>query len=202
MTRELLKKCIPKITDANLDRYWSRMSVVLEKYKIDTPLRQAHFFSQIGHESLDLSVTVENLNYTANQLLKTFPKYFKTLEQANGYAKQPEKIANFVYGGRYGNFNPGDGWLYRGRGPMMITFYDNYKALGEALDYDFIKNPDDLLKPGASCYSAGWYWDSRALNKLADKDDGLAIRKKINGGTNGLEDCIKRLTICKKALGI
>src|SRR3546814_13452487 len=87
------------------------------RFDIDTPKRLAAFFAQIGHESAGLSRTVENLNYSAQALLRTWPTRF-TLESAKRYARKPEQIANKVYGGRMGNGpeETGDGWKYRGRG--------------------------------------------------------------------------------------
>lgn len=161
---------------------------LLNKYKVTTPLRLAHFFAQIKHES-NLKPISENLNYSAQGLLTTFKKYFTT-EQANQYARKPEAIANRVYANRMGNGNEqsGDGWKYRGKGFIQITGKDNYKALSKDTSIDYINTPDLLLNEADSFISALWYWSKIDGNTKADRDDILSITKSINGGTNGLED--------------
>lgn len=162
---------------------------LLEKYKVNTQLRRSHFFAQLKHES-DLTPISENLNYSAERLLKIFPKYFKTLEIAKQYARKPEKIANRVYANRMGNGDEasGDGWKFRGRGFIQITGKDNYTKLSKATKIDYLNNPDLLLNEADSMISALWYWNTNNLNKYADLDDLGTITKKINGGFNGLDD--------------
>ena len=143
------------------------------KYQINTPKRIAAFIAQIAHESGSL-------------------KYVE--EIASGAAYEGNK--------GLGNAQPGDGIKFKGRGLIQLTGRANYKLVGQALNYDFISKPEDLELPGPACYSAAWFWDSRQLNTLADKDDFLGITKKINGGTNGLEDRKKHWATAKKVLGI
>lgn len=161
---------------------------LLNKYKVNTPLRLAHFFAQVKHES-NLKPISENLNYSVQGLLNTFKKYF-TPDQANQYARKPQAIANRVYANRMGNGNEqsGDGWKYRGRGFIQITGKDNYRLLSNDSGVDYISNPDLLLNEADSLISALWYWNRINGNTLADTDNILAITKAINGGTNGLED--------------
>lgn len=161
---------------------------LLEQYGINTPLRIAHFMAQIEHES-GLKPISENLNYSSQGLSKTFKKYFPTIELANKYQRQPEKIANRVYANRMGNGDEksGEGWKYRGRGFIQITGKENYFRLLNDTDIDFLKNPDLLLQEANAMISALWFWKIKGLNKFADLDDILTITKRINGGTNGLE---------------
>src|SRR5690606_13433976 len=130
-----------------------------------------------------------NLNYSAEGLLKTFGKYFTSL-QAKEYARKPEKIANRVYANRGGNGNEtsGDGWKYRGRGFIQLTLKDNYKALSNATGIDYVSNPDLLLNEADAMISALWYWNKRNLNKYADVGDLKGATRVINGGYNGLAD--------------
>jgi putative chitinase len=125
-----------------------------------------------------------------------------TKDSAAKCARQPEKIANIAYANRYGNGDEisGDGWRYRGRGVMQITFKENYKACGVALGLDLIKFPELLEQPLNIFRSAGWYWTTRKLNDLADKGDFLAITKIINGGTLGIEDRTNYYNRAKLAL--
>lgn len=160
---------------------------LLGKYGVNTPLRLAHFFAQIDHES-GLRPISENLNYSAQGLKRVFGKYFTDLEAVNA-ARKPELIANRVYANRMGNGNEasGDGWKYRGRGFIQITGKNNYKALTESTGIDYVNNPELLLTEADSMISALWFWDLRGLNRYADNDDINQITRRINGGYNGLE---------------
>lgn len=203
MTIDVLTKCMPGGVPANMQKYLEPLNLTFEKYEINSALRQAMFLTQIGHESGSLNAIVENLNYTAAALLKVFKNYF-TPEQAAQYAHKPEMIANRVYANRIGNGDEasGDGWRFRGRGLIQITGKENYKNLSQELVYDFVANPQDLEKPGAAAMSAGWYWKLRNLNLYSDKGDLQEVRRRINGGTIGLPDCITRYVRCKDAFGI
>jgi putative chitinase len=181
-TQSIAMTWIDKLNDAGI------------KYEINTPLRIAHFLAQIAHESAGLTATVENLNYSAMGLMKTFPKYFPTLQAATYYSRQPEKIANKVYANRMGNGGEtsGDGWKYRGRGFIQLTGHDNYVRYGHENDPNNIDPAD----------SAAWFWSTHNLNALADNDDVMGITKVINGKFNGLDDRKARLAKVKASLGI
>ena len=175
---------------------WTNALVeVLPTYKIDTPERIASFLAQCGHESAGFTVLQENLNYSAEGLNKIFHKYFPTLESAQPYARKPEMIANRVYGGRMGNGDEasGEGYKFRGRGPIQLTGKDNYAACSDFLFQDdtLLQNPDMLLDPEYALHSACWFWWKNGLNNYADSADLVTMTKRINGGTIGLEDRIK-----------
>lgn len=182
-----------------------KYKTLLDKYKINTNLRKAHFFAQLAHES-NLVPIEENLNYSENRLLTIFPKYFKpnkidskgkVIEKGNvkDYARNPKKIANRVYADRMGNGNEasGDGYKYRGRGFIQLTGKSNYDSLSKAVKVDYVNTPDKLLNEADSMIAALWFWESRRINDLADRDDVIGVTKKINGGTNGLSDRISKL---------
>jgi len=173
---------------------------LLENYGINTDLRLAHFLGQIEHES-NFKPISENLNYSSEGLLKTFPKYFTSL-MAIQYKRQPERIANRVYANRMGNGNEqsGEGWKYRGRGFIQITGKENYFRLSNDTDIDCLKNPDLLLQEENAMVSAVWFWKSKGLNKFADADDIISITKRINGGLNGLQDRKNKIAKWKIAL--
>ena len=164
----------------------------LKKFGIDTPLRLAHFLAQCSHESGGFKTLTENLNYSAEGLKKTFPKYFPA-DTSLAYARQPEKIANKVYANRMGNGGEasGDGWKYRGRGCIQLTGKENYKKFSDACGEDCVINPD-LVSGKYFLQSAAWFWQNRGLNTFADIGSSdaqvLVITRKINGGTNGLPD--------------
>lgn len=187
-------------SQALADKYCYPLNACFAKYGINTRLRISSFLAQVGHESGRLSQVVENLNYSADALRRTWPSRFMP-DLAIQVARQPDRIANIVYGGRMGNVELGDGWKYRGRGLIQVTGRDNYAAFSKALfgDDRLLRNPELLEKPEWACMSAAWFWDSRGLNALADKGDIVGITKKINGGTNGLED---RKALYEKALKV
>lgn len=164
-----------------------KYKTLLKKNEMDNPLVLAHFMAQLEHES-GLKPISENLNYSAEGLLKIFPKYF-TVAQAALYARKPEKIANRVYGSRYGNGDEksGDGWRYRGRGFIQLTFKDNYKSATKDTGVDYVNNPDLLLNEADAMIVAIWFWKKNNLTKYALLDDIETITKRINGGLNGYE---------------
>jgi putative chitinase len=168
-------------------KLYEKYNTLLNQFGINNKLRTAHFFAQIEHES-GLKPISENLNYSAEGLLKTFPKYF-TKETALACARKPEAIANIVYANRMGNGNAisGEGWKYRGRGFLQITGKENYFNLANDTDIDCLKNPDLLLEEANAMISALWFWNKKGLNIYADEDNISTITKRINGGFIGIE---------------
>lgn len=197
-----LKDCLPEASDQAIANFTQAIDDTLNEFDISTPQRIAAFLAQIGHESGSLKFIKENLNYSAQGLTKTFPKYF-TPELANQYQRNPEAIANRVYANRMGNGpeESGDGWAFRGRGLIQVTGRTNYQACGDFLGVDLIADPSYLESPEGAARSAGWYWTSRNLNALADAGDMKQITKKINGGFIGLEDRLKHYHHALEVLG-
>lgn len=177
-------------TSANADKFDEALDKAMAEFSINTPKRKAMFIAQVMHESGKLAFVKENLMYKAETLLKVFPKYYKSLVEATAHAKQPEKIANKVYGGRMGNGPEatGDGFRYCGRGLIQLTGKENYTACGAALGKDLTKEFAYLETPEGAARSAGWFWNKNSLNKLADAGDITTNTKRINGGTIGLAD--------------
>lgn len=175
---------------------------LLAKHGINTPLRLAHFFAQLEHES-NLKPVEENLNYSWQGLLKVFKKYFPTEELARSYHRQPERIANRVYANRMNNGNEatGDGWRYRGRGFIQITGKYNYAQLTQDTGIDYLNNPELLLTEADSMISALWFWTKNNINQNADADDVRRVTRKINGGFNGLVHRMELTEKYKKVFG-
>jgi putative chitinase len=169
---------------------------VMDKFQINTPLRLAHFLAQCGHESGGFKLTNENLNYSADGLKKIFPKYFAQAGLAESYARQPEKIASRVYGGRMGNGGEStkEGYKFRGRGYIQLTGKSNYSEFDKFVNEDILANPD-LVATQYPLLSAAWFFHKNGLNAIADKgaDDATvtSVTKRVNGGTIGLPDRIK-----------
>ncbi len=175
-----------------------------DKFNITTPLRLAHFLSQCSHESGGFKVFQENLNYSADGLKKIFPKYFPG-NLAESYARNPEKIASKVYGGRMGNGveSTKEGYKFRGRGALQTTGKDNYKRLGDFLGVDLISNPD-LVATKYPLASAAFFFQSNKLWSIcdegADNKTITKLTKRINGGVIGLEHRIKEFNHFYKLL--
>ena len=166
-----------------------------KKFNITNPLRLAHFLAQCGHESGGFKAVSENLNYSADGLKKIFGKYFPgNLNES--YARQPEKIASRVYGGRMGNGDEstGEGFKFRGRGYIQLTGKNNYTNFAKFIGEDTVANPD-LVATKYPLASAAFFFDSNKLwsicDKGADEATVTAVTKRVNGGTIGLPDRIK-----------
>lgn len=181
------------------DGVWGKGTYLAAKdyFKL-TNAQAAHFFGQCAHESNNFKAFSENLNYKAEGLNKIFKKYFPTLASAQPYARKPEKIANKVYGNRMGNGPEasGDGYKYRGRGPIQLTGKDNYTAFSKAVGRpDVLTNPD-IVAGELAFESALWFFQKNGLLAIADKGvtDAVIgqITRRVNGGTIGLDDRIKK----------
>lgn len=158
----------------------------------------AHFFGQCAHESGNFKTFSENLNYSAQGLNGIFKKYFPTPASTAGYARNPQKIANKVYANRMGNGpeSSGDGYKWRGRGPIQLTGKDNYTAFSKDIGRaDVLTNPD-LVATELAFESALWFFRKNGLLAIADKGvtDAVItqITKRVNGGTHGLDDRLKK----------
>lgn len=206
LTLEQLRQIVPIKDQTALNNTLKGLNDCLTRFSINTPNRINHFLSQILHETGNLALLKENLNYSAEGLVKTFKKYFPTIESTVGYAKNQAKIANKVYSGRMGNGDEasGDGFKFRGRGTLQTTGHDNYKSLSDYTKIDFVKNPELLETLEYAFISAGYYWYKNNLNLIADKgntDEVITmVRKRVNGGTNGLEDTIAKFRKCEKVI--
>lgn len=179
-----------------------------QRFGIVTPAQQASWIGQCGHECGNFRILEENLNYRAATLLKLFPKTPKrqwgfTPEEAAAYEKQPQKIANRIYGNRMGNRDEasGDGWRFRGSGFLQLTGMSNFHHAGQALGADFIMQPELVRTPKYAAMTAGWFWQTHKLNQYADSGDISTMTKRINGGTIGLEDRKKHITHALHVLG-
>ena len=181
------------------------MLEVVKRYNITQPLRLAHFMAQIAHESGDFKFIRENLNYSADGLLKTFPKYFKDLATATPYARNAEKIGSRVYASRMGNSDEAskEGFAFRGRGYIQLTGKDNYKAFSTFIKEDCVLNPD-LVATKYPMDSAIWFFDKNKLWDICDKgattDVVTQVTKRVNGGTHGLQDRINKFNLYNSLL--
>ena len=205
ITVDQLRAMIP--TNKEVEAWCEELNKALPKYDITTDQRIAGFISQCAHESMDFNALSENLNYREETLNKVFSRYFGPGKRnAAEYARNPEKIANYVYMDEFrtsklGNTKPGDGWRFRGRGLKQLTGRDNYTRF--AKDYDITAEEAATwleTKEGALA-SALWFWNTNKLNTIADTGNVAALTKKINGGDIGLADRQARYAKAMAALG-
>jgi putative chitinase len=185
------KEMLLTITTPELaDKWADSLNETCERFAIDSPFRIAGFLSNTAHESGGFKFVKENLNYSAASLMRVWPSRFPSIEVAQAYAMQPEKIANKVYSSRMGNGDEasGDGWKYLGRGLIQLTGKNNYVAYSMACDNEALTKPEIVEQPKYAAESAGWFWDVNKLNTLADAQDVQGMCRRINGGLNGLDD--------------
>ena len=183
------------------DKWEIPLNQVFVKYDINTPKRQAAFIGQCAVESANFTRLQENLNYSAQRLTQVWPSRFPNISMAEPYANNPEKLADFVYAGRMGNLQDGDGWKFHGRGLIQLTGRENYANCGSGIGVDLIDNPDLLLTPKYAVLSAGWFWNKKGLNALADTQEYGAMTRRINGGLTGLDERIAKITKALQVLG-
>jgi putative chitinase len=169
--RAALVKIAPRGKPWILDGLADAMPGLVETYEINTPVRQQHFLAQLAHES---------------------DHFQTTREYASGAAYEGRKDL--------GNTHKGDGRRYRGRGLIQLTGRANYTTASEALKQPFVDDPDLVEKFPAAALVSGWFWKTKGLNELADKDDIHAVTRRVNGGLNGLASRQAHLTIARTAI--
>lgn len=159
ITDNMLRDIMPNLPAAKRQLYLSHLNDAMREFEIATYLRAAAFLAQLAHESAEL-------------------RYFQEIASGKAYEGRKD----------LGNTQPGDGVKFKGHGPIQITGRANHTACGKALGLDLVNNPTLITQPENAFRSAGWFWDTRNLNALADGRLFKAITKKINGGFNGLAD--------------
>ena len=205
-TKEQLGKIIPGNKD--VDAWYEALVAIMPKYEINTKRRVAHFLSQCAHESNNFRSLQENLNYSEKALNAVFGRYFGAAPKRNAdeYARNPEKIANYVYQDEFrkykmGNVKEGDGWLFRGRGLKQLTDRENYTRFGASINISAEEAAVYVATPKGAVESACWFWNANKLNTIADTDDVVKMTKKINGGNIGLADRQTRYSKAMTVLG-
>ena len=154
-----------------LEKYVEPLNACFDEWEINTPQRQAAFLAQVAHES-------------------------------GGFHYVREIASGEAYEGRkdLGNTQPGDGIRFKGRGLIQLTGRANYAACSAALGIDFVAEPELLTLPENAARSAGWFWWSRKLSKLADAENFRLLTIRINGGLNGYADRLAYWERAKEAL--
>lgn len=220
VTASQLQRIAP-LSPARFADWVGPLNAAMREFGITTEQRIEMFLAQMMHESSGLSVLVENLNYSADGLANTWPSRYSTGAKAPAQsggalgamrwvanplalklARNPQAIANNCYANRIGNGSEasGDGWRYRGRGPLMVTGKANYAAVLMALDIDCIEHPELLERPVDASRSAAWFWKEHGLNAIADSGDFNRSTAVINGGDIGGKARIGLWEIAKEVI--
>lgn len=195
LTRELLTAAVP---DMRKPVDWlDPLNDALYEFAVSDPAEIAVLLAQLGHESTGFNRLEENLNYSLPRLRAVWPSRFPTVESARPYANNPRALAMHVYGSRLGNKIPEHGWIYRGRGLIMLTGLENYTRCSNGIGEDLVNHPERLLLPEVATRAALWYWDTR-VNYPRDIERST---RDINGGMIGIEDRRRRWRIASVALG-
>ena len=191
--KQLLRRAmvgIATLPEDAMDDYVASFNMWAQTFGINkNSKRVAMYLAQTLYESNYLKATAENLNYSAEGLLKTWPNRF-TAEKAKAYERQPQKIANYVYANRMGNGNEasGDGWKYRGRGYLQLTGKNQYIAFSkyDLCTQNVVNNPDAVAKYFLNQMASMWFWEKNGLNDISDSGDVTKVTAVINGGKLGL----------------
>lgn len=172
ITVDQLKRIMP-YAGKRADAFIDYINAAMDEFEINTPLRQAAFLAQIGHESGDLL-------------------YVKELASGAAYEDRTD----------LGNTQTGDGVKFKGRGLIQVTGRSNYIACGYALGLDLVDNPSLLESPENATRSAAWWWQKHGCNELADSGDIYSVTKRVNGGLNGIDDRLAHYTRALKELNV
>lgn len=211
---DVVRKLAPRGKSAYLKAFEADGDEQLARFGINTPLRFAHFLARVMSETGGLSVLVENPNYSRDNLASQWDKgngrkQFLSRAEMMSYAGRPEDLFNRWYGNRMGNgpASTGDGFRYRGRGPLQTTGKSAYAKYGARMGVDLVGNPDLLLEPENILLPSLYEWQDTKCNAHADRDDALSVARIINVGTlntsqipNGYADQKAWLTKAKKAI--
>jgi putative chitinase len=216
ITTDVLTKLFPATSRTTLDAWVEPLRAACRAHDILTTKRIAAFLSQVGHECAGFTQLSENLNYSAAGLAATWPRLFAEVG-ANGkriagkpnalalqLARKPEAIANHAYANRMGNGDvaSGDGWRFRGAGPMQLTGRSNHSLFGKTVGKPAEAVPDFARTPAGGALAAAWFWSTNNLNKVCETKSVADVTRIINGGQLGLAEREKLFAVACTACGV
>jgi putative chitinase len=184
---------------------------VLSRLGINTPLRMAHFMAQISEETGNGKSMIESLSYSAETMMRVFPKRFPTVASTNGFVHNERPFGNKVYNGRMGNrMGSDDGFNFRGRGCLQITGHNNYDVIGRSLGLDLVNNPDFAIAPQNLLAIAATVFIKHGCLPDCDRNNVVQVSARINLGhpmttpqkINGLDERKRQLVIWKREFGL
>lgn len=211
LTLSALRSIMPRLSEERAAFWLPYLVDAMREFGITTPARAAMWLANVAHETRELQALVENLYYTtALRVHKVWSTRFPTEFSARPYLRNPEKLAEKVYGMRkdLGNTQPGDGWRFRGRSACHLTGRDAYNRAGKALGLPLLDQPELLEHPAHACRVAGWFWRSKpGMNEAADAGDSELVRRRWAGGSkdrppHGLAEVLVYEKRARKALAV
>jgi putative chitinase len=185
----LLAAC-PLLKPDDAETHAQALEAAREIGDLTTPGRVRHFLAQCAEETGGFQRLVENFNYRSAEHLDATFSAIRDIGQARALmASGPQAVAAWVYAGRFGNGDARsmDGWSFRGRGYLEITFRDNYRWIGGLIDEPLEAEPERLARPAIAARAAAAYWRARGCNARADRDDVRAVTAAINPALEGLD---------------
>lgn len=203
LLRARIAALFPHALPGHIDAFATHQEALFAVHGVDRGRHRLEFFlAQIGHESCGLSQLSENLNYSAERLMQVWPRRFPTLAAAKPYARNPEALANFTYGGRMGNglADSGDGWRFRGRGYVQLTGREGYREVGRACGLDLEADPALAVSPDHALAVALGFWTWKRANSLCDTGDFERLTLSVNGGKTGWTDRVAWLERVRRVL--
>jgi len=184
LTIEQLQAIMPLLPAAKRTTYFPFLTAAVSEFGIDQPARTAAFLAQLAHESAQFKFMEEIWGPTAAQR-----RY-----------EPPDKLATTL-----GNTEPGDGFRFKGRGPIQVTGRANYRRFGDLLGLDLVATPAQAASPEVAFRIAALFWSKKGLNELADRVTPEAFReitRRINGGFNGLAERQRFYETAKTVLAV
>ncbi|MFC7609154.1 hypothetical protein [Teichococcus aestuarii] len=195
------QQLFPEAPEAHRSAFLASATALFHQAGLHARPARCHFFlAQLGHESEGLRRVEEDLSYSAARLMQVWPARFPTLAAATPCARNPEALAERVYGGRMGNDRQGDGYRYRGRGYLQLTGRDAYRAVGALAGLPLEAQPELAATPQHALAVACGVWVWKALNPYCDAGDFTGLSRRINGGLVGLQDRFARLARAQACL--
>ena len=191
ITESQIRELFPRAPEPHVEAFARDNPALFSRFGIDaSPTRLSFFLAQVGHEAGGLTVTEENLSYSPERMVAVWPSRFADVAAARPFARNPEALANHVYGGRMGNgpADTGDGFRFRGRGYIQITGRDGYAKVGAIAGLDLVAEPDRAHDPDQALLVACAFWEWKGLNLRCDTGDFVRVTRRTNGGTTGMAD--------------
>lgn len=180
LTGTQLREIMPRLPAPRLADFLPHLNAAMGEFTINSPARAAAFVAQLAHESGE----------------------FRWMEEIWGPSSAQRRYEPpSTLAARLGNTQPGDGFRFKGRGPIQLTGRANYQRFGQLLGIDLVADPQRAASPDVAFRIAALYWANRGLNALADAGDFREITRRINGGFNGLADRMKYFERARTILG-
>jgi putative chitinase len=183
LTTAMLDRLWPHASHSLVDGMAAASSTVFAKFGLTTAAEVADFMAQISEETGGGFDIEEDLNYSAVRLCQVWKARFPSIASALPFAHNPRMLADNVYGTRYGNkAGTDDGYNFRGRGGIQITFRSWYAKIAAATGLDLVNKPDLANDPEWFLECSAAFWKLDGVDVFADRGDFRGETLRVNGG--------------------